>query len=255
MSNLTAIRPVLPILIAASVILTISFGLRQSLGLFMPAITQDIAVTIIDFAAAIALQNLVWGFCQPVAGIAADKWGFRAVMVFGVLSYVAGMISLATADGVVAVVLGAGICVGVGMACASFAMTLSVMSRLVPVSIRSMALGVVSAAGSVGAMITAPYGQFLESYYDWRIALFGLVALAVFIIPAAWIVGRVDKEAPLVHSSNNSDKLSAGTALKTTLQNPSFVVMALAYFVCGTQLVFLTTLFPVSIHETEYWVF
>ncbi len=244
MSSFTAIRPILPILIAASLMLTISFGLRQSLGLFMPAITQDIAVTITDFTAAIALQNLVWGFCQPVAGIAADKWGFRPVMVFGALSYVAGMISLATADGAFAVLLGAGICVGIGMACASFAMTLSVTSRLVPVSIRSTALGVVSAAGSVGAMITAPFGQFLETSYDWRIALYGLAALALVIVPAAWIAGRVDKEAPLEHSSNTADKLSAGAAIGTALQNPSFVVMALAYFVCGMQLVFLTTHLP-----------
>ncbi|WP_169543187.1 MFS transporter [Sneathiella aquimaris] len=244
MSTLTSLRPVLPILIAASVMLTISFGLRQSLGLFMPAITQDIAVTVTDFTAAIALQNLVWGFCQPVAGIAADKWGFRPVMVFGALSYASGMLILATAESVFGVILGAGICVGVGMACASFAMTLSVTSRLVPLSIRSTALGVVSAAGSIGAMITAPYAQFLETAFDWRFALFGLTVLAALIIPAAWIAGKVDKSAPLVLSANNSDRLSAGAAVKTAFQNSSFVVMAIAYFVCGMQLVFLTTHLP-----------
>lgn len=244
MSNLRAIRPVLPILIAAAVMLSLSFGLRQSLGLFMPSLTQDIAVTITDFTFAIALQNLVWGLCQPLAGIFADRWGFRPVMVAGALSYVAGMGFLTNADGAIMVIIGAGICVGIAMACASFAMTLSVTSRLVPPAIRSTALGVMSAAGSVGAMFTAPLGQFLESHYDWRIGLAGFTIVALIIVPAAWIAGRVDKEAPLELSANNSDRLSASAAIAVAFRHAPFVVMAIAYFVCGMQLVFLTTHLP-----------
>ncbi|MBO6825571.1 MAG: MFS transporter [Sneathiella sp.] len=244
MTTLQALRPVMPILISASLMLTLSFGIRQSMGLYMPAVTSDIAVTITDFTAAIALQNLVWGFCQPVAGIAADKWGFRPVMLFGALCFVLGMITFSAANGVLMVLFGAGICVGVGMACASFAMTLSVTSRLVPVSVRSTALGIVSAAGSIGAMITAPYAQYLEGALDWRLSLIGLAILSAFIVPAAWIAGRVDKEAPLELSSDNSDKLPAGAAIKGAFKNPSFVVMTMAYFVCGMQLVFLTTHLP-----------
>lgn len=244
MATLQALRPVMPILISASLMLTLSFGIRQSMGLFMPAVTSDIAVTITDFTVAIAIQNLVWGFCQPAAGIAADKWGFRPVMVFGALCFIVGMFSFSAANSSLMVLFGAGICVGVGMACASFAMTLSVTSRLVPASVRSTALGMVSAAGSIGAMITAPYAQYLEGLLDWRAALIGLGILSLLILPAAWIAGRVDKEAPLELSSDNSDKLPAGAAIMTAFQNPSFVVMTLAYFVCGMQLVFLTTHLP-----------
>nr|WP_206376430.1 MFS transporter [Sneathiella chungangensis] len=224
--------------------LSLSFGLRQSLGLFMPSLTQDIAVTITDFTFAIAFQNLVWGLCQPLAGIFADRWGFRPVMVAGALSYVAGMALLTNAEGAIMVIIGAGICVGIAMACASFAMTLSVTSRLVPPAIRSTALGVMSAAGSVGAMFTAPLGQFLESYYDWRIGLAGFTIVALIIVPAAWIAGRVDKEAPLELSANNSDRLSASAAIAVAFRHAPFVVMAIAYFVCGMQLVFLTTHLP-----------
>ena len=42
MALLQILRPTLPILIGASVMLTISMGLRQSLGLFMQPLTQDI---------------------------------------------------------------------------------------------------------------------------------------------------------------------------------------------------------------------
>ncbi|USG61701.1 MFS transporter [Sneathiella marina] len=244
MSSFRALRPVLPILIAASLMLTLSFGFRQSLGIFMPSLTREIAVTVTDFTFAIAMQNLVWGLCQPLAGILADRWGFRPVMITGVVFYIIGLTSLASADGVFMVILGAGICVGVAMACASFAMTMSVTSRLVPVSIRSTALGIVSAVGSLGVMVTAPLGQFLVSSFDWRIALFGFALLAVLALPAAWIAGRVDKEAPLELSSDNSDRLPAGAAIAKAFQNAPFLVMATAYFVCGMQLVFLTTHLP-----------
>jgi len=210
----------------------------------MPSLTREIAVTVTDFTFAIAMQNLVWGLCQPLAGILADRWGFRPVMVTGVVFYILGLTSLASAEGVLMVILSAGVCVGVAMACASFAMTMSVTSRLVPVSIRSTALGIVSAVGSLGVMVTAPLGQFLVSSFDWRIALFGFALLAVLALPAAWIAGRVDKEAPLELSTDNSDRLPAGAAIAKAFRNAPFLVMAVAYFVCGMQLVFLTTHLP-----------
>ena len=165
-------------------------------------------------------------------------------MVAGAISYVIGMSLLASADGVLMVIIGAGVCVGIAMACASFAMTLSVTSRLVPASIRSTALGIVSAAGSVGAIVTAPMGQFLESFYDWRVGLIGFTIIALLIIPAAWIAGRVDKEAPLELSPDNSDRLSASAAIVVAFRHVPFVVMAIAYFVCGMQLIFITTHLP-----------
>ncbi|MCF8467699.1 MAG: MFS transporter [Sneathiella sp.] len=244
MNSKSSLRPVLPILIAASLMLSLSFGMRQSLGLFLPSITRDIAVTVTDFTFAIAMQNLIWGLCQPFAGLFADRWGFRPVMVTGAIFYLIGMTCLATANGVLMVTLGAGVCVGIAMACASFAMTMSVTTRLVSASVRSTALGIVSAAGSVGAIVAAPMGQFLITSYDWRIGLLGFVVLALLIVPAAWFAGRVDKEAPLELSANNSDRLPAGAAIVVAFRHLPFLVMAAAYFVCGMQLVFLTTHLP-----------
>jgi hypothetical protein len=55
-------------------------GLRQSLGLFMPPITlgpQSIGISVADFTAAVAVQNLAWGLLQPLAGAWAVRMGFR----------------------------------------------------------------------------------------------------------------------------------------------------------------------------------
>ena len=68
MPLLKVLRPSLPILIGASLMLTLSMGLRQSLGIFMQPLTHDVGISISQFTLAIAVQNLAWGFLQPLAG-------------------------------------------------------------------------------------------------------------------------------------------------------------------------------------------
>ena len=77
MPLLQVLRPTLPILIGASIMLTLSMGLRQSLGIFMQPLTHDIHISISDFTLALAVQNLAWGFLQPLAGAMTVRYGFR----------------------------------------------------------------------------------------------------------------------------------------------------------------------------------
>ncbi len=83
MPLLQILRPTLPILIGASLMLTLSMGLRQSLGIFMQPLTHDIGISVSDFTLAIAAQNLAWGFLQPLAGAMTVRFGFRGIMVIG----------------------------------------------------------------------------------------------------------------------------------------------------------------------------
>jgi len=241
MSLYRALRPSLPILVGASVMLSLAMGLRQSLGLFMPPLTKDTGISVSDFTIAIAVQNLAWGLLQPLAGAWAVRLGMRRLMVGGALLYIAGLMLLATASGLPGVVLGAGVAIGAALACNGSALALAAASRPVPVAVRSSVLGIVSAAGSVGAMIAAPIGQALTQTHGWRIGLWGFVVLALLMLPAAWAAGKVDA-LPVPHKAGEGD--SAGAALGIALRNPLFVVMALTYFVCGMQLVFLTTHLP-----------
>src|SRR4051812_8444583 len=103
MPLLQILRPTLPILIGASLMLTLSMGLRQSLGIFLQPLTHDIKISVSDFTLALAVQNLAWGFLQPIAGALTVRYGFRAIMVIGALMYIAGLTLLATAHGLVSV--------------------------------------------------------------------------------------------------------------------------------------------------------
>jgi predicted MFS family arabinose efflux permease len=244
MALLQILRPTLPILIGASIMLTISMGLRQSLGLFMQPLTQDIRISVSDFTLALAVQNLAWGFLQPFAGALTVRYGFRAIMVAGALLYVAGLALMAGANGFLSVMIGGGILIGTSLACTAAAIAMSVAARAVPASVRSTVLGLVSGAGSLGALLSAPLGQILNEGYGWRIGLIGFVVLALLMIPAAWYAGRVD-QIPLPKPADDEiDNSSASVATRIAFSNASFVVMTGAYFVCGMQLVFLTTHLP-----------
>jgi MFS family permease len=129
MSRLQALKPALPILIGASLMLSLAMGLRQSLGLFMPELTKDIGISVSDFTLAIAMQNLVWGVLQPLAGALAVRWGFRPLMLGGSALYLLGLVLLATSHGTLGVIVGAGLAIGASMACTGPALAMAAASR------------------------------------------------------------------------------------------------------------------------------
>ena len=244
MADLRALRPVLPILLGAALMLSLSLGLRQSLGLFAPQLTRDLAISMSDFTLAIAIQNLAWGLLQAVVGAMVVKYGYRPLMLGGAALYITGLFLLATAQGLVSVIIGAGVCMGISMSCTASALANSVASRAVPPHVRSIVLGMVTAVGSLGALIAAPIGQGLSEAFGWRTGAFGFAILALGMLPAAWFASKVDR-IPIPPATGNA---MARQALRAAAGHLPFVVMTwvmtCAYFVCGMQLVFLTTHLP-----------
>jgi predicted MFS family arabinose efflux permease len=244
MPLLQILRPTLPILIGTSLMLTLSMGLRQSLGIFLQPLTHDIGISVSQFTLALAVQNLAWGFLQPLAGAMTVRYGFRPIMVVGALLYIAGLVLMASAQGLVSIMIGGGVLIGTSLACTAAAIAMSVAARAVPETVRSTVLGIVSAAGSLGALLSAPLGQMLNEGFGWRVGLAGFVVLSIAMIPAAWFAGRVDAIPLPRASADDIGDATAATAVKTAFGNASFVVMTCAYLVCGMQLVFLTTHLP-----------
>ena len=244
MTALRALRPVFPILLGASLMLTLSMGIRQSLGIFMQPLTRDVGISISEFTLAIAIQNLAWGFTQPIAGAYAARFGFRPIMLIGAGLYIAGLILMASAQGLLSIMIGAGILIGTSLSCIASSVSMAVAARAVPAPSRSLVLGIVSAAGSLGALIAAPLGQALSQEYGWRFGVAGFVILSLALIPATWFAGKVDKVPLPATTSTDMDNISAKTAAGRAFGNASFIVMTGAYFVCGMQLVFLTTHLP-----------
>ena len=226
--------------------LTTSMGMPQSFGLFVTPITRDIGVSVADFTFALAVQNIIWGITQPVAGAIADRFGCRAVTVSGSLLYAAGLVVTMIASGPIALLIGMGLMIGLAMSCVSLSLALAASARVVSPAKCSITLGSVSALGSIGSFVAAPLAQGLIVSYGWKAAIAGFLGLCVIMIPGAFLIGARDKSAPrpLPGAIDAEAGLSLKGALSEAAHHRGYITMAVAFFVCGLQLVFLTTHLP-----------
>jgi len=225
----------------AALMMTIGMGIRQNLGLFQAPAARELGIAISDFALAISVQQVAWGVSQPFAGILADKYGTRWVSLIGALIYIAGVVLTATATSQWPIVLGSGVMIGVALACTSSGITANIAARVVAPHRRTLAFGLVSAAGSVGTMFTAPIAAYFLNHDGWRAGMWAFAILALAMLPAAFIGSRADR---LPNSRVADRNLTLMSALDEARRHSGYVVMSLAFFVCGLQLVFITTHLP-----------
>ena len=227
------------ILIGCAVLLSIGMGLRQSIGLFLTPVTRDLALTAADFTLTIAIQNIVWGLSQAPAGAIADRFGVRVTLVAGTVIYIAGFAAMAAADGEMALIISS-VLIGIALSCTASSLALAACARAVPGQSRSKMLGVVAAVGSLGTLIVPLATQVMLKYYAWQIGALFFAALAAAMLPAAFWAGASDKLPVMVAEA----KTTMRDTLAQALRHRGFLVMSGAYFVCGLNLVFLTTHLP-----------
>src|SRR5947199_3914301 len=90
-SALSTWRTPLVIIICGCAIALLSFGPRSSFGFFIQPMGRELAFGRDVFGFALALQNLLWGLGQPLAGAIADRFGSLRVILVGALLYAGGL--------------------------------------------------------------------------------------------------------------------------------------------------------------------
>jgi predicted MFS family arabinose efflux permease len=134
--------------------------------------------------------------------------------------------------------------IGASLACTASAMAQATASRVVPASIRSITLGVITGAGTLGAIVAAPIAQMVTADHGWRAGVLALAALALLLLPATWFASRVDA-VPIPRTSGDPRaEITIVAAIRSAFSRLPFVVMTAAYFVCGMQLLFIATHLP-----------
>jgi len=223
---------------AAALVISLSMGLRQSFGVFLGPVTLDLDLGRQTFAFAMAIQQIVWGLGQPIAGMLADRFGGLKVIVVGSVLYGLGLFVMSGATSAFDLNLGGGLLVGMGMAATSFAVVFGGVARIAPPEKRSMALGIVSSGGSFGQFVLAPLGQQLISAYGWPMAFVILAVMSLMMAPLA-----------LVFSSDTEKQHSEGAhsmkaAVSEAAGNKNYILLTAGFFVCGFQVLFVAVHLP-----------
>ncbi len=230
-----------PILIAGSAIILVSFAIRASFGVFQIPIASEFGWLRTEFSFAIAIQNLFWGIGTPIFGALADKFGDRKAVVAGALCYAAGLVlsSYAVTPGQHQLLE---MLVGFGIAGTGFGVILAVIGRAASDENRSIALGIGTAAGSAGQIVGPVSAEYLLAHLPWQ---------SVFIIFAAAILAIL-VVLPFLRSSEKKEVVQSepmGTVLSKAICDPTYSMIFLGFFSCGYQLAFITAHFPAFITE------
>jgi MFS family permease len=227
--------------VSGALVLSAAMGVRQTFGLFVGPFAFDggLPVTVIAFA--IALHNLVWGVAQPFAGAAADRYGAAPVVAVGAVTYAAGLALAALAPSGAVLVLGMGLLVGIGISCTTFAVVLTAVGRAASPEKRSMAMGLVSAGGSLGQVLMLPLAQTVMGFSGISASL---LVLALVMIAAAPLGLVLDRRASAASPSQEPPASSLREALAQAYRHRGYRLLTLGFFTCGFQLAFIGTHLP-----------
>lgn len=231
------------IIACGAVIGMVTFGPRATLGFFLQPMSSDLGWGRDVFALAIAVQNLLWGLGQPFAGAVADRFGTVRVIATGALLYAAGLLTMRYATSPSTLTLSAGVLVGFGLSGCSFNLVLAAFSKLVPPARRNLALGIGTAAGSLGQFLFAPVSVALIDSIGWRSTLVTFAALMLIVVPLSLVLATPPARGGDSAADAAPDQ-SITQALAEAFGHRSYVLLVLGFFTCGFQLAFVTAHLP-----------
>src|SRR5438876_9921854 len=145
---------------------------------------------------------------------------------------------MAAAAGATALIV-SGVLIGVALSCIASSLAMTAAARAVSEERRSLMLGVVAAAGSLGTFLIPLATQALLAHEAWQIGALFFLVLAVAMLPAAFWAGGADRMP-----GHGVAKTTMREVIRQAARHRPFLVMSGAYFVCGLNLIFLTTHLP-----------
>lgn len=239
-------RPRFPLWVAIAaggVITSISLGVRSTFGILLEPIADGLDTQTGSIAVAIAVQNLLWGFSQPLAGAASDRFGAARTLAAGGALYMFSMLLLAQANSPGMVLVSGGFITGVAIGAASFAVVLSTVGKMSPPEKRSLNLGIVSAVGSLGQFVLVPIAQWHLDRNDWTdtLVLLGIIAAAIIVV--APLISNLEIERqPAATGAEPSRTLRQ--ELRRAAHSRSYLMLNGAFFVCGFHVTFIGIFLP-----------
>ena len=228
-------------MIAASAVILVSMGLRQTFGLFFNAFEEGLNCTRTEFGLAIGLQMLFWGLFAPIFGILADKFGGSKTVFIGFIIFGLGIYMLYSGPNTgIFFQISLGVLVGTALGATAMSVPVSEVGKHFSNEKRTIATGIVTAAASIGYFLAPLFTQYTLGTVGWEqtlkyfmyFILFGLIA-SLFILPK--------KAEPIVKFEK---KQNFADAIKEAFSHKGYVLLLAGFFVCGFQITLVGTHIP-----------
>src|SRR5262249_13493406 len=189
------------IVLCGCAIAMLAFGPRSALGQFLPPLPVAHGGGRAVFSFAIAIQNLLWGAVQPLAGGIADRYGAVRVLSAGAILYALGLGLMAYPASPAMLHLSGGVLIGFGLAGCSFPLVIGALGKLLPESCRAFACGAGHAAGSFGQFLSSPLARALIDAFNWQTALLVFAGLMLLILPLSLVLATPPADSSAASSA------------------------------------------------------
>ena len=230
-------------IIAGCVISFVSFGFSASFSVFLRPMSADLGWGREIFSLSLAIQALMWGVTQPLAGAYADKHGSTQVLAFGAVFAALGFALRGILLDETMFIL-TGFIVGIGTGACSFPVVIVALGKVVEAKQRSFILGLGTAAASAGMFAGAPIATTLIGTVGWGVAIFFVAASFLIILPLLIFVSRASEKP-----SPSREQLNTIQAIKTAFSDRSYTLLFFGFFVCGFHVQFIQTHLPAYITD------
>ena len=239
--SFTISKKALITLIAASIVVIISLGIRQTFGLFYFDFNTDLDISISHFGFVMGLQLLLWGVFSPLFGVITDKYGGAVAIFIGFVFYLLGVLlfySGYNTGGYFTLTIG--VMIGIGLGSTAIGIPVSVVAKHFPASNRTIATGIVTCAGSFGYFVSPLLVRYslVETGWENTLLYFSLL-LGLGLVVALFV--STPKIPVGVNQDNNQ---TAREALREAFANKSFIYLTLGFFVCGWHIALVATHIP-----------
>jgi predicted MFS family arabinose efflux permease len=241
--------PLALVLLAAGGVFAVTMGARQSMGLFLSVINSTTGLGLASISLAFGVGQLWWGLTQPVAGLIADRYGAGRVLLFGLLLVCLGTALVPLMTTTLGLIFAIGVLAAGGAGFAGPSVLLSATARLAPPEKRGIASGIVNAGGSFGQFIFVPIAQGITAVAGWAFAIQSMAAIVLLALPAAWVLRGSSAQAAAnaaaaSPASTPVKRESAREAIRRAMHDPSYLLLAAGFFVCGFHVAFIATHLP-----------
>ena len=236
------------VLVAGSIVVLFSMGIRQSWGLFFQFFENDLGINRTQFGFAIGLQMLLWGITAPFFGIIADKYGSNRAAFLAFLIYILGSYILYIQPASNSIfVISIGLLIGTALGGTAVSVPISAVGKYFSDKNRTISTGIVTGSASIGFFIFPLFSKFSNDTFGWHSTVLYYIYFLIF----AGICSLFLFKKEYVDTTNNSftRDQTATNALSEAFKHKGYVLLVSGFFVCGFQITLVATHIPGYIQQ------